>query len=141
MVELVVVLLVLGIMATVAVPVFFDLQTYRVRSTYDDTAAAIRYAQKLAVSSGCDVQVVISGDGYQLQQRSGSVPSGSVCPTGSFTDITNHVVTGATFSAVTLSAQTFSFDAMGRCSSDVSISVDGGETITIAAATGTVDAP
>ncbi|MEZ4484265.1 MAG: hypothetical protein R2864_06590 [Syntrophotaleaceae bacterium] len=30
---------------------------------------AARYAQKLAVASGCDVQLSISGGGYSLSQR------------------------------------------------------------------------
>lgn len=141
LVELVVVILVLGILAAVAVPVFFDLDDYQIRAAYDETAGAVRYAQKLAVASGCDVQVVISATGYRLQQRTGAVAAGDVCPSGAFADIVGFPVTSGTFSGVSLSPRTFTFNAMGRSSIGTTITVGGTETITVVAETGTVDAP
>ena len=61
LIELVVIMVILGILAAVAVPVFFDVGTYKERAAYDEVASALRYAQKLAVASGCEVRVVISG--------------------------------------------------------------------------------
>lgn len=141
LIELVVVILLLGILSAVAIPVFFDLEDYQVRAAYDETAGAVRYAQKLAVASGCDVQVVIGANDYRLQQRTGAVVAGAVCPNGAFADIVGFPVTSGTFSGVTLSPRTFTFNAMGRSSSGTMITVGGTEIITIVAETGTVDAP
>lgn len=141
LVELVVVILMLGILAAVAVPVFFDLDDYRERSAYDETAGALRYAQKLAVGSGCDVRVVINSNSYRLQQRSGAIAAGATCPTGSFSDITGFPVTGSHFSNVSLTPSTLTFDAMGRSSSNATITVGAAQTISVVAATGAVNAP
>lgn len=136
LIELVVILLVLGILAAVALPKFFNLSDYQERVAYDEVAGAVRYAQKLAVASGCDVQVDQSGNSYALQQHS------TDCTTGPFATILNHPVTSNSVSDVTLtsSPSSFVFNAMGRSSSAVTISV-GAETMTVVAETGYVDAP
>ena len=56
LVELVVIILLLGIVSAVAVPKFFNLSDYRTHAVYNEVAGAVRYAQKLAVASGCEVQ-------------------------------------------------------------------------------------
>ena len=136
LVELIVVLLVLAIVSAYALPRFFDLDDYRARGDYDEVAGAVRYAQKLAVASGCEVQVDLSGNGYDLQQHE------TDCTSGSFTTIVNHPVTQNTFSGISLSSTpaTFRFDAMGRCSSNVSVTV-GGRSFAVIAETGYVEAP
>ncbi len=134
LVEMIVVLVLLGIISAVALPRFFNVDGYRTRATYDEVAGAVRYAQKLAVASGCDVQVQIFNHGYALQQHQNS------CSGGSFVDISDHPVTNNTFSAVTLSpATSFIFDSMGRSSNTLTIHV-GSESFTVTAETGTVDA-
>lgn len=137
LVELVVVLVVLAIVSAVALPRFFNLSDYRTRAAYDEIAGAVRYAQKLAVASGCDVQVAITANSYALQQHATS------CTSGAFTTISDHPVTAATLSGVTVAPTTsFIFDAMGRCSScsgNVTFTVDG-KAFTLYAETGYVDA-
>lgn len=136
LVELVVVIVLLGILAAFAIPRFVDIDSFRVRAAYDEVAGAVRYAQKLAVVSGCEVQVVISANGYALQQHA------TDCNSGAFTNITDHPVTNMTFSDVSFSpAQNFTFDPMGRSSSGTTITVGGTKTLTIVAETGYVDAP
>jgi MSHA pilin protein MshC len=135
LVELVVVIALLGILAAFAIPRFFDMDTFRVRAAYDEVAGAVRYAQKLAVASGCEVQVVIGANSYALQQHS------TDCTSGTFNDIVNHPVTSNSAVGVSLTPQTFAFDAMGRSSAAVSITVGGSDTITVVAETGYVDAP
>jgi len=117
-------------------PKFMDIDDFRSRGYYDEVAGAIRYAQKLAVASGCEVQVDLSGNAYALQQHATS------CTTGAFTTIANHPVTSETLSGVTLISvpSSFIFDAMGRCSSGVYVTV-GGQSFTVVAETGYVDAP
>ncbi len=135
LVELVVIILLLGIISAVALPRFFNLKDYRTRAAYDEVAGAVRYAQKLAVASGCEVQVVIGSNNYALQQHE------TDCTTGDFATISNHPVSSAGFSDVILSpATSFVFDAMGRCSVDVTINV-GDKNFRVIAETGYVDAP
>jgi MSHA pilin protein MshC len=129
LVELVVIIIVLGIISAFALPRFFNLDQYQQRAAYDEVASALRYAQKLAVGSGCDVRVVFAGNTYALQQRTG-------CATGLFTPIAGHPINSGAVSGVNL---TIIFDPMGRCSNDVTITV-GGRTIDVIAETGTVDA-
>lgn len=136
LVELVVVIVLLGIMAFVAVPIFFDIGDYRQRAAYDEVAGAIRYAQKLAVASGCEVQVALSGNSYALQQHA------TDCTNGAFATISDHPVTAGSFSDVTLTPApgSFIFDPMGRSDQPVTVGV-GGRTISVIAETGYVDAP
>lgn len=136
LIELVVVMVILGILAAVAIPAFFDLDTYKERAAYDEVASALRYAQKLAVASGCEVQVALSANSYVLQQHV------TDCTSGAFTTISQHPVTTETFSDVTLSPSqsNFIFDAMGRSNPAVTVGV-GGLTIAVVAETGYVDAP
>ena len=134
LIELVVVMVILGILAAVAVPVFFDLDSYKERAAYDEVASALRYAQKLAVASGCEVRVEVSAGGYAIQQRE------SDCSTGTFATIGGHPVTSGSFSGISISpVANIIFDAMGRSDTGTTINV-GANAITIVAETGYVDA-
>ena len=68
----------LGILATFAVPRFFSKQPFSARGYADEVASAFRYAQKVAVASGCDVSISIDTSGYGAAQRA---LSGSACAT------------------------------------------------------------
>ncbi len=134
LVELVVVILVLGVLAAYAAPKFFNLDLYRDRAAYDEVTSAVRYAQKLAVSSGCDVQVQLTTSAYALKQHATS------CTVGSFTTISSqHLLNTSSFSDVSISpAVTFVFDAMGRSSANVNVTV-GSFHFSVVAETGYVD--
>lgn len=135
LVELIIVIALLGILAAFALPRFVDLDTFRVRAAYDEVSGVVRYAQKLAVASGCEVRVLISANGYALQQHA------TDCTTGAFTDISSsHPVYRNDSVGVSLTPRTFAFDAMGR-TTGTTITVGGSETITVVAETGYVDAP
>ena len=138
LIELVIVILLLGVMAAVVVPKFFNLDDYRTRAAYDEVAGAVRYAQKLAVASGCEVQVQVSGNSYALQQHSTN------CSAGAFVTISDHPVTSNNFSGITLAstAGDFIFDGMGRSSSSTTVNLNGGsKSFLVIAETGYVDAP
>ncbi len=134
LVELVTVILLLGILSAIAIPRLFNLNNYQTRAAYDEVVGAVRYAQKLAVASGCPVRVQLAAGGYSLQQRAD-------CDTGIFADISaDHPVSSSNFDSVALSPTAFTFDAMGRSSKEVDIDV-GDLSFTVVAATGYVDAP
>jgi MSHA pilin protein MshC len=135
LIELIAVLVILGILAAYALPKFFNVNSYRNRSAYDEVASALRYGQKLAVAGGCDVRVQILTNGYMLQQRSD-------CTSGNYGDLdASHPLTQNSFSDVIISPATdIDFDAMGRSSETLTISVDD-RNIGLVAETGYVDAP
>ncbi len=67
--ELVTVITILGILAAFAVPRFFDQVVFEERGFYEEVVAALRYGQKIAVGSGCPVQISIDASGYSLAQQ------------------------------------------------------------------------
>ena len=105
LIELVVTILLLGIVAAVAAPRFFQARTFDSRGFYDKATATVRYAQKTAVAWRRAVYVCVTGTQITAgtpntcaQQLDG--PSGKlnfVAPSG-----------------VTLNAVTFGFDGLGR---------------------------
>ncbi len=68
--ELVIVIVLLGIMSVYALSSFFDQDEIAARGFFDDTVNAVRFAQKLAISTGCDVRVSTVAAGYSLLQSS-----------------------------------------------------------------------
>jgi MSHA pilin protein MshC len=139
-VELVVILVLVGTLAAVALPRFFDATAFHSRGFFDEVANAARYGQKLAVASGCDVQLSVSAAGYALHQRAGGCTGGAFtrdvpAPAGS------GPFAGAPPSGVALSASDPSvvFDALGRADpGGVTVSVDG-RSFTIVGESGYVD--
>ena len=67
--ELVMVIVIMGILAVVAVPRFFDRGVYDEQGFFTAALSAVRYAQKLAMASGCDVQVTFTAGAYALDRR------------------------------------------------------------------------
>lgn len=73
LIELVTVIVILGVLAAIAGPRFFGENIFRVRGYADEIAASLRYAQKIAVASGCPVQISVAPTtGYTLMQRAAS---------------------------------------------------------------------
>ena len=67
--ELIMVIVIVGILAGLAVPRLSDVQTTtQARGYVDGLLSSIRYAQKLAISSECDTRVVASNNGYEIRQ-------------------------------------------------------------------------
>ncbi|MEW6352728.1 MAG: type II secretion system protein [Pseudomonadota bacterium] len=145
-VELVVTLIILGLLATIAGPRFFDKLTFDERGFYDEVLSAVRYAQKYAISSGCEVQFDITSNTYTLNQRF------TDCTTGAFTRPvynpgTHTAFTGTAPSGVTLGMSpvtTIVFNAQGfvpaQSNTTIAITV-GGRTITVIGGTGFVKTP
>ncbi|MGH8355483.1 MAG: prepilin-type N-terminal cleavage/methylation domain-containing protein [Pseudomonas sp.] len=68
LVELILVIVIIGILAAVVGPRFFARQTFDERLFFEESLAAVRYAQKLALASGCRVQVDLGAAGYSLRR-------------------------------------------------------------------------
>nr|WP_305888734.1 prepilin-type N-terminal cleavage/methylation domain-containing protein [Methylomonas sp. SURF-2] len=143
LIELITVLVILGILASTALPRFFDLSSYRQHGFFNDTLNAIRYAQKMAVATACNVQVEISGNRFELK-RPGAADRGQCASTsaGDFTQAVGRPGSGETNyqgsqSGVTLSDARLYFTAKGTASADATIIV-GSRQISVIQATGFV---
>jgi MSHA pilin protein MshC len=70
LVELVTVIVLLGILSVVALGRFTDQDSFAARGFFDDTVAALNFAQKLAISTGCDVAVDLASNSYEVRRSS-----------------------------------------------------------------------
>jgi MSHA pilin protein MshC len=57
LVELVTVIVLVALLTAVAGPRFFDNQPFRERGYVDELASSLRYSQRVAIASGCNVQL------------------------------------------------------------------------------------
>lgn len=139
------VIVLLGILSATVLPKFFDVSSYKQQAFFDDTLNAVRYAQKLAVATGCKVQVSVSANAYTLN----SPADRSQCANSpTFSQAIRNPGTGAatyigseTGVTLTSTSATFNFDALGRASADVTLTVAGSKTIVVVSSTGFVYAP
>ena len=113
LIELVMVLTILALVATLAVPRFFRAADFDTRGFLDETISAVRYAQKRAVATGCDVRFEIDATEIRLQSR-------SACDTSVFDTDVPHPARAGGFNApvpdgiaVAGTADLY-FDAIGR---------------------------
>jgi MSHA pilin protein MshC len=140
LIELIIVILLIGILSGVGGVRFFSDTGYKQRGAYDDVTSALRYAQKLAIASGCDVQVTIVADTYTLNQE-----DDADCASDSFLRGVHHPGTSAAQYTNTIDATVglsslvspFIFNSRGIASADVTVTV-GTQTIQVVAATGLV---
>jgi MSHA pilin protein MshC len=129
LIELIIVIVLLSILSVFALSRLFDQEDFAARGFFDDTVAAVRFGQKLAISTGCAVQVSITASGYQLSQRA------TTCTTGGFVPISNPVYRNDPYenfampSGFSLSpATTITFNALGVPGSDEVITLTDGST-------------
>ena len=118
LVELVLVIVILATIGMLAGPRFFDNDAFDERGYYDELASALRYAQKVAVASGCRVAVDITVNTYALSQQA---PLGGHCdPADAGFPVAVRLSTGDTVSGiapagiVTAPAISLVYDALGR---------------------------
>ncbi len=141
--EMVLVIVIMGILAVMLFPRYSRTPFYE-RGFYDEVASAARYARRLAVVSGCEVQLAISSNAYALTQRATN------CTTGAFTrDVLHPGGRAAAFSGSAPEGITLSmtgnpvvFNALGNASDQVNRTVTVGSTsFQIIGASGFVQAP
>jgi len=129
LVELVTVIVILGILAAMAVPRFADHVVFEERGFYEEVVAALRYGQKIAVGSGCPVQISIDANGYALAQQ--TVLANRCDPGDSSYAVPvllpdGQAAAGSTPTGVTLGpVVTYEFDGLGQTDlgSDLTVSV------------------
>ncbi len=135
MVELIMVMVIMGIIAAVAIPRFFSNTTFQSRGFYDQVVSTLRYAQKAAIAQHRFVCVAFTTNSATLTTGA-TVACGTnlISPTG------QSPYSAAAPSGVTLGGMAnFNFDALGRPSAAQSILVSGYATlITVEAETGYV---
>lgn len=128
------ILLIVGVLAAIAVP-RLDIAGFRERGFVQQTLAALRYAQKQAIGSGCDVRVNITAGGCNLDFLAGGTgcsASAIVNPVTNDTDfcLDSDAPAGSTFPGI------FNFDNIGRPSGGEKNFILGGRTIRVEAETG-----
>ncbi len=139
LVELVMVIVIMAIVSAVAMPKFFQKSSFSERAFFDDCLTALRYAQKLAVVTNCDVQVSFSANSYQLKRPVSIADCG--VSTSSFSLAVPHPAEQGDYigseDGVATSDAVIVFYAKGNASNDATISV-GSKNIKVVAKTGLV---
>jgi len=142
--ELVIVLVVLGALAAIVVPRIVE-GSLREAAFAEQVAAAFRYAQRLAVASGCEIEVQVDAatSSYAVRRRSDG--SDTACgSTGPFTlAVPNPGGSGpfagtATGGVAVTQGLSLRFDAQGLPTPNGGSVVIGGRTLVIEAETGHV---
>jgi MSHA pilin protein MshC len=144
--ELVVVIVILGVLAVVAVPRFFDNRAFAARGYYEELAAALKFAQKVAVASGCAVRVSVDATGYTAGQQQAA--AGRCDPADATFAIPVRLADGSSLAGTVPTGVavaptvTIVFDALGRTNlaGDQAITVDT-FALTVNAGSGYVAAP
>ena len=117
-IELVFVIVIIGVLGAIAGPRFFNNSAFSERAYYDELANAVRYAQKVAVASGCRVRVNLAATTYDLSQQTAL---GGHCDSADITfPVPVLLANGQTASGVAPSGVTAApaviiiYDALGR---------------------------
>lgn len=147
LVELIMVIVMLAILSATALPKFFEKNSFAEHAFFADTLNAVRYAQKLAVATGCSVKFSISSDSYRLN-RQGDLSSISCSGGSTYSLAVPHPSSGTSDysgseSGITLTSSpaSFIFSPLGTVSADAIVTVNGSKTINVISATGFVYAP
>jgi len=133
MIELVIVILLAGILAAFMAP-RINLDQFRQTGFTQQALAAIRFAQKQAIASGCFVDVSITGAGCNLQWN--GAPAG--CPNTAIPNPGSGLNNFCDQSSPAASpASAFGFDNIGRPVPNATQTINlGSTTITVEAETG-----
>jgi MSHA pilin protein MshC len=120
---------ILGILAAMAVPRFVDNVAFEERGFYEEVVAALRYGQKIAVGSGCPVQISIDASGYAMAQQTvlaNRCDPGDVSYAVPVLLPDGQAAAGTTPTGITLGpVVTYEFDGLGQTDlgSDLTVSV------------------
>lgn len=145
LIELLTVVVLLGIMSVYALGRFIGPDQFAARGFFNDTVIAVQFAQKLAISTGCDVRVTTIATGYQLHQSSTCTANNFTLPVKNPANRSNDYLNSDIPSGFTLSPNTIIFNARGTLNTgDDTITLSDGTTtlsFNVYAQTGLVDVP
>ena len=120
LVELIVILAIVAILAVYVSARFFSFGQYQTRSYFDTVVAATRYAQKVALASGCPAQVSFRSNNYSLAQQTPPCTPSPCSVSGAYSPVTQAAAgvsaSGAAPNGVTLTSGQFCFDGNGLVS-------------------------
>jgi MSHA pilin protein MshC len=125
LVELISVIVLLGVLGVVAFGRFTGQNPFVARGFFDDTVTAVRFAQKFAISSGCDVRVITTANSYQLRQSTTCTADNFSNPVANPANRSNNYQNLDIPAGFALTAGNITFDARGRregVTSDFSLS-------------------
>lgn len=118
--ELVVVILLVGILAVVAIPRFADRRTFDERGFIDQARAAIQFARKAAVAQRRNVCVAVTANSVTLT-RAQAEGAAAPCNSSLINPATNSAFALSAPGGVTAAPDTaLVFDALGRLASPAS---------------------
>jgi len=113
LIELLAVVILLGILGVVALGRIGDQSQFAARGFYDDTVTAVSFAQKFAISSGCDVRVVTTANSYSLHQSSACTNNNFANPVPNPANRSTNYQSTAIPSGFSLTAGNITFNARG----------------------------
>jgi MSHA pilin protein MshC len=139
LVELVMAMVIIGILAAVVAPRFFDSNVFRSRGFADQAQASLRYAQKVAIAQHRFVCAAFTASSITFTTgATAACGTPLASPTGDASYVVN-VPSGIAFGALPTN---FSFDALGRPSTNQTITIVGATNpIIVEAETGYVHSP
>ena len=141
LVELIMVMVIIGILAAVAAPRFFNANVFQSRGFADQVQATLRYAQKEAIAQHRNVCVTMSASTISLTIANASGAASACGPNLAFPAGGNSINAPSAAITSTLSPAapaTFIFDALGK-PWDVSVTTPSAQkTITISSATNNI---
>lgn len=139
MVELISVMVIIGILAAVAMPRFFERASFDSRGFSDEVRATLRLAQKLAIAQRHNVCVNITTAAPARLTIDVTAVASCDTPFPSLSGNGNYQVNARGNSALTASATTITFNALGSPgATSVALQVDAEPQITVEAETGYV---
>ncbi len=143
--ELILVIIVISALIAIAVPRFTSQDRIAQHSFSQQIIVALRYAQKLAISSGCEIQVNVNPatNSFTVNRRSGGSATNCGASGNAFTDAVASPAGSGSFAGTApnnvdiSSGLTVIFNSLGVPSAGGAIAV-GNQTITVEANTGYV---
>jgi MSHA pilin protein MshC len=145
LVELIMVMIIVGILAAVAAPRFFNTNVFQSRGFADQVQATLRYAQKEAIAQHRNVCVAMTASKISLTIANASGAAIPCGPTLAFPAGGNSITapSGVTLSSSPLPPPvSFNFDALGTTPVAQTITVSGAtNNIVVEAETGYVHSP
>jgi MSHA pilin protein MshC len=135
-VELAAVLVIVGIVAAVAGPRFFDNTAFTERGYADEVAASLRYARRIAIASDCNVRFTINAAGYSAAQQTACNPANAWAVAVQSPD--RGALANATPAGVAVGAAVFEFRAAGDLLNPVAPLNVGAHSVTVNSGTGEV---